>query len=393
MYKILIVDDEYYARYGLRESIDWKQYDCEIIGEATDAEEAFEQFSKHMPDIVITDIRMEDTNGLDFIKKVSSACSNKVRFIILSGYSEFSYAARAIEYGVSAYLTKPVKNSDLIETIEKVKKEIEAERISASAMNTLEEELPKIKNIFLSNWLLGRLEEREITEKSQKYGLPINHTHFCIGVTSRISENSSTLLRQYINKILFAHGDIEILTADIINEHAFLIFFDIADRSDVCDVFKNITKHLSEITDMPIKSGISNIYDNISDVPTAFEEAKKLLAENVEQNRTVGNYRYETLRALAIIENEFSFQITASYVAEKINVSASHFMFLFKADTGKTFSEYLTEYRIKKAVEFIKSHKYKIYEISEKVGYKNPKYFRKQFKKHTGKKPTDYYKD
>lgn len=393
MYKILIVDDEYYARYGLRESIDWAQYDCEIIGEATDAEEAYEKCSQYMPDIVITDIRMEDTNGLDFIKKVYSAGGKKVRFIILSGYSEFSYAARAIEYGVSAYLTKPVTNSDLIETIEKVKKEIDAERISTSAMNTLEEELPKIKNIFLSNWLSGRLEEREITEKSQKYGLPINYPYFCIGAVSHVSENTSTLLRQYISKLLITHGGIEILTADIINEYAFIIFSEKADRDALYGIFKDIANRLSEIADTPIDSGISNMYDSISYVPAAFEEAKKMLNEGGEQVSAVGNYRYETLRALAIIKDEFNLQISASYVAEKINVSTSHFMFLFKTDTGKTFSEYLTEYRIKKAVEFIKSHKYKIYEISEKVGYKNPKYFRKQFKKYTGKKPTDYYKD
>lgn len=393
----MIVDDEYYVRYGLKESIDWAKYDCEIICEATDAEDALEKFRFYMPEIVITDIRMEDTNGLDFIKNASAISKNTARFIILSGYSEFEYAKKAIEYGVSAYLTKPIKNADLIEIIEKIKKDIDVGKISASAMNTLEEELPKIKNVFLSNWLSGRLELSEINEKSLRYGIPIEYPYFCVAVTEVIGENISTILRQYITTMLSSYSDIDILTADNINNYAFILFQKESNHDEINTVFKNIKLYLSEITEKDVALGISNVCCDISEMHLAYSNAKKALGSNIERDGIYfykeNTYRYETLQALSIIENEFNLPITASYVAAKINISTSHFMFLFKADTDKTFNEYLTEYRMEKAIEYIKSHKYKMYEISNNVGYKNPKYFRKQFKQYTGKNPTDYFKD
>ena len=67
MIKLLIVDDEYLVRVGIAETIDWKQYGFEIVGDAQDSDEAYEKFQLFHPDIIISDIRMGNTNGLDSV--------------------------------------------------------------------------------------------------------------------------------------------------------------------------------------------------------------------------------------------------------------------------------------------------------------------------------------
>ncbi|OPJ56607.1 response regulator [Clostridium oryzae] len=117
LFKVLIVDDEPFVRQGLRELIDWKKYGYKIDGEANDGEEALEIIKRASPDIVVTDIRMPEMDGLEFIREAREFVKKDTEFIILSGYGQFEYAQKAIEYGVSNYLLKPIEEEQLIEIL------------------------------------------------------------------------------------------------------------------------------------------------------------------------------------------------------------------------------------------------------------------------------------
>ena len=88
MIRVLIVDDEYWVRFGMRKTILWEEYGFTIVGEATDGKEGFEKFSELKPDVVITDIRMENGDGLELIKNIRSSPKPDADIIILSGYKE-----------------------------------------------------------------------------------------------------------------------------------------------------------------------------------------------------------------------------------------------------------------------------------------------------------------
>ncbi len=82
--------------------------------------------------------------------------------------------------------------------------------------------------------------------------------------------------------------------------------------------------------------------------------------------------------------------LTAAAVAQHFFVSPNHFMRVFKKEVGKTFGQYVAEYRVKIAKIMLKTNDYKIYEVGQMVGYPNVKYFNKIFKKYTGHVPTYY---
>lgn len=96
------------------------------------------------------------------------------------------------------------------------------------------------------------------------------------------------------------------------------------------------------------------------------------------------------LDAIAYIEENYRENISLDDVAKKINMSYHHFSRFFKESTGKNFIDYLTELRIDRAREILKDKTFNIKEICYEVGYTDPNYFSKIFKKSTGLTPTEY---
>lgn len=113
MKKVLIVDDEFLVRLGIKTTIDWQANGFAIAGEASNGFEALKMIDELDPDVLITDIKMPDMDGLQLIDKVQEARSGhrKMQIIILSNYSDFNYARQAIRFGVSQYILKSEINA------------------------------------------------------------------------------------------------------------------------------------------------------------------------------------------------------------------------------------------------------------------------------------------
>ena len=103
--RILIVEDEVMIREGLAKLIK-SHTGHTVAGEASNGQEGLNLALRLRPELVITDIRMPVMDGLQMIEKLHDMNLN-TRAVILSGYSEFEYAKKAIYYGVEDYLLKP----------------------------------------------------------------------------------------------------------------------------------------------------------------------------------------------------------------------------------------------------------------------------------------------
>ena len=122
--KVLIADDEAIVLEGLKYIIDWEDLGFSICSQAQNGEEALEKVLNLQPDLVLLDIRMPKLTGTEIIQ-IAREKGFKGHFIILSGYSDFSYAQTAIKYGVDFYLTKPIDEDELENAVVTVKKQIE----------------------------------------------------------------------------------------------------------------------------------------------------------------------------------------------------------------------------------------------------------------------------
>ncbi len=121
--KIVIVDDEPKIRNGLSKLLSSRS-GFEVNGVFENAVEALECLAVCHTDVIITDIKMPEINGLDLIDRIREK-NQETKIIILSGYSDFAFAQRAIELGVTRYLTKPTNARELIGILEGIQKELE----------------------------------------------------------------------------------------------------------------------------------------------------------------------------------------------------------------------------------------------------------------------------
>lgn len=116
MYNVMLVDDEKLIIQGLMNIIEWEDIGLKVVETAQNGYEALEKFKNKPVDIIVTDISMPKLTGLELIKEIKNI-NPKTRFVILTGYDEFTYAKEAIKYGVESYILKPINEEELQETL------------------------------------------------------------------------------------------------------------------------------------------------------------------------------------------------------------------------------------------------------------------------------------
>lgn len=125
--KVLIADDESIVLEGLQCIIDWESLGFSILSLAKNGEETLDKILNLQPDLVVLDIRMPKLTGIEIIQ-IAREKGFEGHFIILSGYSDFTYAQTAIKYGVDFYLTKPIDEEELENAVTMVRNFIENEK-------------------------------------------------------------------------------------------------------------------------------------------------------------------------------------------------------------------------------------------------------------------------
>ncbi|HJD26531.1 MAG TPA: response regulator [Candidatus Blautia intestinipullorum] len=136
MYRILLVDDEILVRDAIKENIDWEGLGCELTGICENGQQAAEFVKQHPVDIVLTDILMPYMDGMELSHFLHDNYPDVV-IVIFSGFGEFEYAKKAIQYNVSEYLLKPVTAMELTEVINKMKDKVDQRRKEKAKMERL----------------------------------------------------------------------------------------------------------------------------------------------------------------------------------------------------------------------------------------------------------------
>ena len=121
MLQVLLVDDEPFILQGLSMLIDWEKEGFVIAGTAANGREALAFLEKTKVDLIIADIKMPSMTGIELLEKIRTQHISDAYFIILSGYSDFEYARKAIQYSCMDYILKPVRQTELQHVLDKVK--------------------------------------------------------------------------------------------------------------------------------------------------------------------------------------------------------------------------------------------------------------------------------
>ncbi|MBM7568218.1 response regulator transcription factor [Paenibacillus sacheonensis] len=289
MYALLIVDDEKWVRKGLRLTIDWEAEGIEVLGEARDGEEALRMIEERTPDFIISDIKMPRMDGLALLEAVK-ARRLPTKMIMISGYSDFSYAQKALKCGVVDYVLKPIEETQILGVIRKcvdeLKQEQDNHRHLEQITGCMRESLPLARQRFLEDLLLGENgfgHSRDTTREALDIRLnpdrlQVIAVHVYAWGANADDPGSRSLLRYGLGNMAEEIGALagEVMACPLDErEEADLAILLSSSRSHdaaITDAMNALMKSASQYLNMGITIGVSR-ERTMSELPASFREA------------------------------------------------------------------------------------------------------------------------
>lgn len=496
MYRIMIVDDERAIRDNLPKVIPWEAHGFTVAATAKNGHEALDRLLEMPIDLVLLDVRMPVMDGLAFLKALRESPRADTQVVMLSGYSDFSYAREAMRYEVKAYLTKPIDEDELFAVLKQAREKLDGQ-CHARSLLTLQKDVKMLRDA-MDGALLD----------TARYGgyflltavmLPFSHSADAAspsGVMRRLMADilgdeglGLVWMRGYANLFLISrealriHGhderalacailrrfmDAKIDCAVLFDHQALscenfaaaykrhlhlmetTLFYDMRHHlsfgpaitpqgegpemdTEALSLALNDTdpkrfeswfdalleamkrcraayRSLQEITDRiyyTIADALKSGADTVSADKTVIREEMYFLRLPVwaARMRQILSLAHRDMLArrqmqgmgvtgdiVTFIRAHYTEPITIKQVAEKFFLNPVYLGQVFHKTTGLSFKQYVTDLRIKAARQLLIETDLKIYEVAQRVGYAESKYFIVKFEEAEGVTPSEFRK-
>jgi len=297
MLKLLIVDDEPVILEGLKVIIDWEQYGFELIGAANDGEAALRIVKNDMPDVIITDIKMNFISGLELISLVKDI-NDKVEFILISAYSDFEYAKQACDMAVFSYILKPIVKDELLKVVLSLKERIEKEKkLSNRLINMqalIKDEYPVLVNKFLNSIFDNALSADEINRKCRMLNISFNSNGDFIVILIKVNKSEKAdkdFDYQYglsiVNKVVedIINKEFEFLSTYLTDTSLGLLLWKNeitkADRDRVDELLQRGKNTVGRIARISLSIARGTVVNAVENVYLSFDMANKVMKHSL----------------------------------------------------------------------------------------------------------------
>ena len=392
MYPLIVVDDEDITRMAVSGYIQKHHREFQVKGAFSNGTDALKYLNENPVSVVITDIRMPRMDGLELSRHIYEQFPSTI-VIIISGYSEFEYAKRAITYGVANYLLKPLDFKELSENLARAAEKLEALSIES---NVDDEEI----QLFFTDIIGGLLNtSSEIEQRFQKLPLKgvLSDYNGCL-MTLTLEKNDSLSKWTYgKEKLAMAlQNGMRMILSQYEIYHLFrsgMRFYFIILSADTSVSFscKELSDALYHLLHFCCTASLQSSFNSISAL-----SVPALTVSDVADNARPelpklpsGDDDIVIQKAMTFIQAHYSEDLTREDVADAVFLSSAYFSRFFKQKTGLSFIDYLTTVRMQKAIELLGT-KMKVGDIARKVGYQSRNRFFINFRQYSGYNPTEY---
>jgi two-component system response regulator YesN len=415
-YKVFLVEDEIVTREGIRDTVDWAAAGYQFCGEAPDGEIALPLIYERRPETVITDIKMPFMDGLQLCRILRETLP-ETKIIILSGHDEFKYAQEAIQIGVTEYLLKPIVPQDLLAALRKVARQIDEERQTSAHLRALQAQMANHRSMLRERCLLdlvaGNSSSADFIEQAQRLEIDLLARWYQVLVIRAVPRASAPDAPPYgecqqVDTIIAESiGDTDsIVSFKQGREETILILKDEAPdelASQVQRLSELLQRRMATQTAYLAVIGVGHPTDRLGTIAQSFAQALAQInaGERPPNGGTpvqLDHHHQEPSHSAVLIAKARSYidanyanpDISLSLVAAQVLLSPTYFSLIFGREVGETFIEYLTNVRIRKAIELLSTTSLTSSEIAYQIGYHNPRYFYSVFHKVAGLPPNEF---
>lgn len=289
--KLCIVDDIRSVVDMLKNKIPWSEHGIEVVGSATNGEEGLAVIKQTSPDIILTDIRMPKMDGLEMTRSIVEVLPHS-KIIILSAYTDFEYAKKAIQYGALDYVKKPFAIDDIIKVVLKAKEAWEQEKRDRTHVIGLEkkikESLPALRQEYMSLLVHHQTEEEDLVEWWGFLDLPPLQAPLAVMVI-QIDQFTDKYGGLVVKELELARFSLQNIVEETMKEHTSAVIFREALNRYVCIMQAQPGERLMRIADacceniasytkFTISIGIGPEASSVRELPKSYQQALSALS-------------------------------------------------------------------------------------------------------------------
>ncbi len=406
---LLIVDDEFIVVALIKKHIDWKAIGVDEVYAAYNAEEARRYVCERSVDIIICDIEMPQENGLNFLGWVRQNAPS-VTSIILTAYPSFQYAQTAIKLGVKQYLLKPVSFDELSATVQGVADSLRAERAPERAAEKPQADAARAMRLFYISLISGDVfpSYDSITKAAGESGLSLETLEPAALVYIRVPDGSADTVYRALKSAA------EELPQDVTDVRLLdNIYWVLRDKRRP-EELRALCEEFVRRVDESVKVGVTAYFlthVRLETLTDCTRHLRKLAQQRRDNSKRVysiddiieAEVSHESASeeapawsvaeaVMSFIHQHYAEAIGRQSIEEALHMNGDYLNRVFKSVTGYSLIHYIQYYRVLAAKRLMSEEQVSVTEACIRVGFDNPSYFGKVFRKWTGQTPYEFYR-
>jgi len=438
VYRLLIADDEPLEREGLEWIVRRAMPNTFQVLHADSGRAAIALAEEHRPHIVLMDIHMPGISGLAALREMQAIVPD-AKLVLVTAYDYFAYAQEAVALGVKEYIVKPAHRDHIVRTLERLTEQLEQEKRKREAELELLHKVsrlePMAENELALTLMAGQVHATDARELSDWLSFPLDRGFAVVAAFPRgADDEDSQALYETVRRFAKTHA-LPGVVSSLMDKHM-AAFYRVGSpvepdrwRSGTAAFAEKLADVVRRQFGLTVALGVGSIREGAAGFRTSYFEAvlastfvpngdAAAFFEDVAHAATVpeggsagepnepGSYVVSALqrirdererrtltvldRAKRYIRERYTKDLSLEEVAEHVHLNPYYFSKVFKQQVGDSFIDFLTRLRIDKAKELIAEGRLSLKEICFEVGYRDPNYFSRVFKKVTGLTPTEY---
>ncbi|GMK41909.1 hypothetical protein PCCS19_49680 [Paenibacillus sp. CCS19] len=450
MYRLLIADDEALEREGLEWIVRRAMPDTFQMIFAENGRRALELADEHRPHIIFMDIHMPGIQGLEALRLIRERMPD-TKLVLVTAYDYFAYAQEAVAIGVKEYIVKPAGREQITSLLQRLVQELDSEKQARSErlqlMDRLSELEPIMENELALMFMVDQIIGAEAEQLAEWISFPLDGGFAVVAAWAELPPDQKERRALFEEVRAFAKSLGPCLVSSIIDRHMALFFPASKQGSAPATSAATIGERLAEWTADRLghsaSIGVGVLHADIEGLRRSYVEAVFASSccgsggglclfadlqrsspardggtaaissdvgaadsQDAHADEATNEYvlsalrrsremrEHQTISALdrarRYIESRYTEELSLEEVADHVHLNSFYLSKVFKQYVGETFIDYLTSLRIKRAKQLIDEEALSLKEICFEVGYKDPNYFSRVFKKVTGVTPSDY---